>query len=176
LFARLEGDPAEIGTAKRAVSLTNTAPLVNPALFRGVPPGFCRSVSRSHEPSLQISLQLSLTVIDRNRSGGIIFSLGWSLPAVVRLHSQAIRLSSYARHRPVRRSLFRLGNPFRGTRTGLSPSRGIKSHGHADLCEPGIGRTFVWADETHSALTLHCLAFKTVEASASGCSLFTRSY
>ena len=71
-----------------------------------MPPGYCRSVSRSLEPSLQSSLQLSLTVLVRYRSGGIIFSLGWSLPPVLRLHSQAIRLTSYACYRPVRRPHF----------------------------------------------------------------------
>ena len=148
------GQPRPTDRAKRAESLTSS-PARNPTLFRGVPPGYCRSVSRSLEPSLQSSLQLSLTVLVRYRSGGIIFSLGWSLPPVLRLHSQAIRLCSYARYQPVRRPRFGSAT-FYGTRTGLSPSRGNR----ATVTQTSASRgtvALVWTDETHR-ITPHCPA------------------
>lgn len=113
MFARLEDNSAkDVPAEQSGLNLSLSHPSRNPALFRGVPPGYCRSVSRSFEPSLQSSLQLSLTVLVRYRSGGIIFSLGWSLPPVLRLHSQAIRLASYAWIDPYA-APFRLGNLLR---------------------------------------------------------------
>jgi len=44
------------------------------------------------ELSFQSSLQLSLAVLVCYRSFVGIFSLGWNLPPVLRLHSQATRL------------------------------------------------------------------------------------
>ena len=140
MFRSPRGRSRFIVRARKQAEISRSQSFCYPAQIRGMPPSYCRSVSRSLEPSLQSSLQLSLTVLVRYRSGGIVFSLGWSLPPFLRLHSQAILLISYAllSYPHAIPSLAR--KPY-GTKTGLSPSMGIKSHGHADLCKPRNERT-----------------------------------
>jgi len=54
------------------------------------------------ELSFQSSLQLSLAVLVRYRSFVGIFSLGWSLPPVLGLHSQTTRLEERQQQRSTR--------------------------------------------------------------------------
>jgi hypothetical protein len=102
MFAYLEGNPVR-PLRRSGLNLKVKTTLYTQTLFRGMPPGYYRSVSRSLEPSLQSSLQLSLTVLVRYRSGGIVFSLGWSLPPSLKIALSSNPTRFVRLHRPVRR-------------------------------------------------------------------------
>ena len=173
MFRSPRGRSRFIVRARKQAEISRSQSFCYPAQIRGMPPSYCRSVSRSLEPSLQSSLQLSLTVLVRYRSGGIVFSLGWSLPPFLRLHSQAILLISYAL------LSYPHAIPKFGSKTLRYQNGPFTLYGYK---EPRSRRLVQAKERAHLVgrrahyLTPHCLAFLSVEASASGISLFTRSY